>query len=463
MSGKSDSPDRRTTISIFSNIPETTVTTKTETVPESEIIDEPKIEPKVQPVPEKVGNVPKNKGNAKNMDGKFKFKLNKFHIIIGVLVFSAIAWAIIAMNSESRFRNALTSEVRKGDLTVVVSEVGELVAQDQATISAINDKQILFLAEEGSYVHEGDTVVILESQKYVISSDEANSSVRVAQAEYEKAQNELEAQRAKEEAAKKNYETLPELAKKGFVVESEVEQARLEYLEMQSTTRSLESVVQARQADVDRARSNFRNQVRKLEESYILAPREGVVVYASYGSGAASRKVEVGMVPFEGMDLMYLPDVSTMQVKSELNEVDLDKVRIDQPVEIRLDAFPDTSFTGRVKNIGTLARRKVNPATGKTTGTKVFDLLVQVDGSDVRLKPGLSASINIIVSKQKDVVYIPIESVFTTDKNRKFVYMKEGNDIERRMIETGVSNDLYVEVKNGLEEDDIVLLDIPQE
>lgn len=110
------------------------------------------------------------------MDGKFKFKLNKFHIIIGVLVFSAIAWAIIAMNSESRFRNALTSEVRKGDLTVVVSEVGELVAQDQATISAINDKQILFLAEEGSYVHEGDTVVILESQKYVISSDEANSS-----------------------------------------------------------------------------------------------------------------------------------------------------------------------------------------------------------------------------------------------------------------------------------------------
>lgn len=287
--------------------------------------------------------------------------------------------------------------------------------------------------------------------------------VRVAQAEYEKAQNELEAQRAKEEAAKKNYETLPELAKKGFVVESEVEQARLEYLEMQSTTRSLESVVQARQADVDRARSNFRNQVRKLEESYILAPREGVVVYASYGSGAASRKVEVGMVPFEGMDLMYLPDVSTMQVKSELNEVDLDKVRIDQPVEIRLDAFPDTSFTGRVKNIGTLARRKVNPATGKTTGTKVFDLLVQVDGSDVRLKPGLSASINIIVSKQKDVVYIPIESVFTTDKNRKFVYMKEGNDIERRMIETGVSNDLYVEVKNGLEEDDIVLLDIPQE
>ncbi len=379
--------------------------------------------------------------------------------IAGIIGLVLITWGIIAATTTSSdFRNALTAKVQRGDLTVKVSEAGELIAQDQATISAINDKQILYLAPEGSYVHEGDTVVILESEKYAISTEEARSMVKVAQAEYRKALNELEAQRAKEEAAKKAYETLPELAKKGFVVESEVEQARLEYLQMQAVTRSLESVVQARQADVERARNAFRNQERKLIQSAILAPREGVVVYANVGSGAAARKVDVGMIPFEGMDLMYLPDVSTMQVKSELNEVDLGKVRIGQPVEIRLDAFPDTVFTGEVKSIGTLARRKTNPATGKTTGTKIFDLLVQVQGKDVRLKPGLSASIDIIVSRLKDVLYIPIECVFTTENNLTYVYLRKDGNVEKRLIQTGLSNDLVVEVKNGLEENDIVLL-----
>jgi len=395
-------------------------------------------------------------------DDTKKFVLKKQYIALAVLALFLITWAIISSMGTDELQDALTAQVQRGDLLVTVSETGELIAKDQATIGAITDKQILYLAPEGAFVNKGDTLVVFESGKYLITTDEARSGVKVAQAEHQKALNELEAQQAKEEAAKKSYETLPELAKKGFVVESEVEQARLEYLQMQATTRSLESVVQARLADVERARNSYRSQERKLNKSTMLAPRDGVVVYATMGSGAATRKVEVGMVPFEGMDLLYLPDVGTMQVKSEFNEVDLDKVRKGQPVEIRIDAYPDTTFSGRVETIGTLARRKVNPATGKPTGTKVFDLSVQVEAKDTRLKPGLSANLNIIVSKQSNVLYVPIESVFTTKNNRSYVFLKKDGDIERRAVELGKSNDLYVEIKNGLEENNIVLLDPPE-
>ncbi len=391
-----------------------------------------------------------------------KFVVRKQYIALGILGLFLVVWAIISATGTDDLQDALTAQVRRGDLLVTVSETGELIARDQATIGAITDKQILYLAPEGALVHKGDTVVVFESEKYAISTAEANSSVKVAQADYQKALNDLEAQKAKEEAAKRNYETLPELAKKGFVVESEVEQARLEYMQMQATTRSLESVVQARLADVERSKNAYRNQERKLRQSAMLAPRDGVVVYATMGTGAAARKVEVGMVPFEGMDLLYLPDVASMQVRSEFNEVDLDKVRKGQPVEIRIDAYPDTVFSGRVSSIGTLARRKVNPATGKPTGTKVFDLTVQVEANDTRLKPGLSANLNIIVSRQSDVLYIPIESVFTTPANRSYVFLKKDGDIERRAVELGKSNDMYVEIKNGLDEHDIVLLDPPE-
>src|SRR6185369_14117230 len=146
-----------------------------------------------------------------------------------------------------------SARVKRGPVTIKVTEAGELRARDQVTVSAINDKQILWLCPEGKFVHEGDTLVVFESEKYVISSSEAHSSLLVAKAELEQAQNDLEAQRAKEEAAHQRYQSLPELEKKGFVMASEVEQAKLAWLELQSNSRSKEAAVKGAQANVDRA------------------------------------------------------------------------------------------------------------------------------------------------------------------------------------------------------------------
>ena len=386
---------------------------------------------------------------------------NKLFFGIGIVGIILLIWFLLPRSGEDNFQDILTAEVKRGDLVIKVRETGELVAQNQATISAINDKQILYLAPEGTWVEEGDTLVKFESEKYEIYAQEAESALRVAKAEYQRALNELEAQRRKEEAAKKEYETLPALAAKGYVVESEVEQARLAYLEMKAKTKSLESVVEAKKAAVDRAESNLKNKLRKLRQSVILAPRAGIVVYATVGQGDQARKIQEGMVPFEGMDLMYLPDIGSMLVNAEINEVDLDKVQIGQPVEIRLDAFRNVVFHGKVKKIGTLAHRKINPATGKPTNTKVFDLVIKVTEEDKRLKPGLSAVVDIIVGKLENVLYVPVEAVFTTENNRTYVYLKKGAKIEKRLVEVGESNEQYVEIKSGLKEGDIVLLSEP--
>jgi multidrug efflux pump subunit AcrA (membrane-fusion protein) len=162
--------------------------------------------------------------------------------VAGVLLLVLVQWALGSASAGGRIP---TAHVKRGPVTIKVVEAGELRARDQVTVSAINDKQILWLCPEGKYVRTGDTLVVFESEKYVISTDEAHSAYLVARAELEQAQNNLEAQKSKEEAAHQRYESLPELEKKGFVMESEVQQAKLAWMELQSTSKSYEASVTA--------------------------------------------------------------------------------------------------------------------------------------------------------------------------------------------------------------------------
>ncbi|MGH7600321.1 MAG: efflux RND transporter periplasmic adaptor subunit [bacterium] len=356
----------------------------------------------------------------------------------------------------------LTTAVKRGNITIKITEAGELRAQDQVTVSAINDKQIIWMAPEGEWVEEGDTLIILASEKYVISSGEAQSSLLVAKADLSRAISDLHAQQAKEEGARKNYESLPELAKKGFVMESEVEQARLAYMELKSKTMAFRASVDAARANVERAARGFAQERRKLREGVYLAPRAGLVVYATMGDADNPKKISLGMTPFEGMDLMYLPDISSMMVDAEISEVDLSRVKAGLPVEIRLDAYPDAVFKGEIKSISDLARRKVSQITGKATGAKVFDVTIKVLEHDVRLKPGLTANVDIIVNQHDDALFIPLETIFLDEQDQALVYVKNHNGkIESRPIVLGESNDRVAIVKEGLHDYERICLSRP--
>lgn len=354
-----------------------------------------------------------------------------------------------------------TAKVKRGQVVIKITESGELRAQDQVTISAVTDKQMLWLAPEGAWVNEGDTLIIFESEKYLISKGEAESGWLVAKADLVRAQSDLEAQRAKEEASRKNFEALPELAKKGFVQESEVEQARLVYLELRSKSRSMGASVDAARANVERAERAVAQQDRKLRQGVVYAPRAGLVVYAMTGDAEAPKKISVGMTPFEGMDLMYLPNISTMIVDTEISEVDLAKIKLGLPVEIRLDAYPDAVFNGEVVFIADLAKRKISRITGKATGVKVFDVTVKVTGEDKRLKPGLTATLDLIVNEYANELFLPLEAVFVDELDQTVVYVKNRNDISPRVIQILESNDRVAVVKEGLQDGDEVLLNRP--
>lgn len=352
--------------------------------------------------------------------------------------------------------------VKRGDVRITLTETGELRAEHQATIQATNDKMIVWMAPEGSFVKEGDLLVQLDSSKYVIQRSAADSGLEMAKAQLEAARSDLEQQGNAERQAKLEYEKLPELAEKGFINQNEVATARLNYEKVLSARRSYEAAVVAAKANVERAAQEVQQSQLKYDLGAIKAPREGLVVYARVGDEGSNRKIDVGMTPFEGQDLMYLPDLSSMVVDTEISEVDLARVRPGSTAEIRLDAYPDASFRGEVATISGLARRKISRVTGKPTGLKVFDVAIKVLDQDERLRPGLSITTEILVDDYRDSLYMPVSAVFLDELDQTIAYVRRRGGVDPVPIELAASSDRVAIVSQGLEEGDEVLLEAPQ-
>ena len=111
--------------------------------------------------------------------------------------------------------------------------------------------------------------------------------------------------------------------------------------------------------------------VVKLTRTRLYAPRAGLVVYARTTGGAD--KVQLGMIPFEGQPLLYLPDLSQMVVDIEINELDIGKIHEGGLAEVTLEAYPGSQFKARVMRIGSLAKLK-ETGSGSSSGIKVPNL-----------------------------------------------------------------------------------------
>jgi HlyD family secretion protein len=228
--------------------------------------------------------------------------------------------------------------------------------------------------------------------------------------------------------------------------------------------RGMESQVQSYEAAIERVRANVlrsQNLIEqaqvKLKRTELYAPRDGLVVYAKNKDGA--EQVSLGMIPFEGQALLYLPDMSAMVVDTEVNEIDIGKVRVDGPVEVRLEAYPGVSFRGKVMKIGSLAKKKQSGA-GSASGVKVFDVTARIEDQDPRLKPGLSAMVDVIVDRHEQAIAVPLSAVVARD-DAHVVFVARGRRVEARPVVLGSSNEHRVVIREGLEPGERVVLAPP--
>jgi len=211
------------------------------------------------------------------------------------------------------------------------------------------------------------------------------------------------------------------------------------------------------------ARSTFETQQQRLNKLHkqieactIRAPAVGQVVYWSSTERWVRTKIEQGAEVPEGYKIITIPDASEMKVEVKIHETWIDRIEPNQPAEITVEAFPDKTFKGRVLKKAPLADAEdwLNP------DLKVYATDIGIEGTHDYLKTGMTGKVTIVIDKLKDVLYVPIQSVVTVE-DKKVCYVA-GSPAQKRDVETGLFNDNFVQIKNGLAEGEKVMLNPPK-
>lgn len=141
------------------------------------------------------------------------------------------------------------------------------------------------------------------------------------------------------------------------------------------------------------------------------------------------------------MNYLQVKKVSNLKMTLSIDETDINKVAVGQTVDITLNAFEDKTYTGKITFINQVG-------TYSSSGTK-YTATVEFS-NDGNIKLGMSGSVSITVEEAKDVLAVPIEAIQTED-SKKYVVVVDGDNTSNVEVETGISNDAYVEIKSGLE------------
>lgn len=344
-----------------------------------------------------------------------------------------LALLLTACNKKVEFTYS-TAVVEKQDITTSVTATGTIepvTSVDVGTqVSGIVSK---LYVDYNSVVKAGQ--IIAELDRTNLLSDLAS-----AEANLKSAQSDLDFQKA-------NHERYKNLYDQGLISANDYEQARLSYL------RSQQTVAQQRES-VKRARTN-------LSYATITSPIDGVVL---------SKEVEEGQTVASSFNTPTLfkiaQDLTNMRVIADVDEADIGEVKEGQRVTFTVDAFPNDVFEGHVTQVRQQATTESNVVT--------YEVVISAPNDDLKLKPGLTANVNIFTLELKDVLAVsskalrfkPIEAMLQegetiTDVDaRQKVWVKEGLNFKALAVETGMTNGTFTQITSGVSAGTEVLTDV---
>lgn len=374
------------------------------------------------------------------------------------------------------------AKARKGEFVISVQTRGEIRSTKSVTLQApqVPNLQITKLAESGKPVKKGDVVVEFDAASQEQSFLERATSVRTADSQIvqtkanHKITDEMDGMNLM--SAGYNLERSKLEASKAEVV-SEIEGAKNRIdvgisegdLGQVKTTISSHKVTQ--RADLERLQQVKDKAIRDMERAkgylgmmVVRAPNDGIVNvltnFRAQGSfGGMPPPFKEGDRAWTGAPVAEIPDLSEMRVEMKLEEVDRGKIKLGQQLRIRVDAIPDKDFSAEVDWISPIASLMFR---GPGNPDKSFPARATLKSLDPRLRPGMSASAEIIIESQPNVLLIPARASFSQN-GKPAVYVQRGQVFSIRPIEVDRRNDTDIIVTKGLGAGEVVALENPIE
>jgi HlyD family secretion protein len=322
------------------------------------------------------------------------------------------------------------------------------------------------LAPAGTHVNKGDLLVEFDPQAQTKDFLDKKSTYENLVGQVTQKQAEENIARAKDDTAMKQAEdelkrAELELQRNEIVSRIDAEKNQEALDEARATLKQLKETYQLKRAAAaaairiqeiqrDRAREDMNYAQGNAAKMVVHSPMPGVIVYNTIWLGGRMGTVQQGDQVRPGVPFLQVVDPSQMEVRVELNQVDLLKVRPGLHAQMHLDAYPGMTLPATLEEISPLGHQ------GQFSEVvRSFSARSSVQGMDARLLPDLSAALDVDLGSQKSALVVPWQSI-GTENNHSYVWVKSSGGFEKRTVQTGPRNDLEAVVNSGLSEGDII-------
>jgi len=394
--------------------------------------------------------------------GRLKKLRKRTWILIGIGIIILIIVLSNLLNPNKNAKFVTLDSVKQGNIIQTVSGPGIVKAKDQVEISAyVLSKVVEVPVVEGQDVKKGDLLVRLDDTKYREEVIRERAMVASAQAALEIAERQLS-------EGKDSFDRQKALYEDRLISKAEFDRALTTY-------RSLETAYSQAISNLTQARSMLTAAEDDLSKTRYTSPIDGIVTKVNVEVGEI---VVTGTMNTPGTVMVVVSNMGVMEVDAEIDETDVVKVTLGEKAQIELDAFPGKIFNGEVVEIAKMPISGVTTSTTTTSSTSGtsqvsadYDVTVTLEGATPDIFPGMNSTVDIITSTAENVLFIPIQAIVKRTPEGKIqegkmqkrqnyvdgVFLLEGKKVVFRQVETGISDDQYIEIKSGLKKGENVI------
>ena len=376
----------------------------------------------------------------------YRVKIEKMNMKKLLLILAAVSVIaiIILVNLQSKREKAVKVSVEKvtaDDLASVISASGEVKPKKSVNISAqIPGRVIKIAVEEGQIVEVGDFLLKLEATQYEANAERDQAFIRSLNAELIRAEAYLKRD-------ENNLGRQKNLWDKQLISREELDAATAQYDISKATQEAI--TYQIRQAQ-----ASLKSTLDNIEKTVYASPIAGIIASLQVEEGETAL---VGTMNNPGTVLMTIADLSVMEVEVEVDETDVVALKLGHPAEVRVDAFPDRIIAGTVTEIGSSALAKITVS----EESRDFKVVITLEDPPGNLKPGLSASADIITDEKKGVLAVPISALISRegpdsggrndgDRIEGLYLVDADNRVKFTPVQKGIMGELKIEIISGL-------------
>jgi HlyD family secretion protein len=386
-------------------------------------------------------------------------KKKKIFLIAGAAAVLIALIVVALVTNQEKLTSVTIEKVEKGKIISVVTANGKVEAKTNVNISSdVMGKILEIPVVEGQTVEKGQLLVQIDKTQSLSDVDQMKAILASAEAD--------------KEQTKINLDRQTKLFERKLISQAEFDLTKNTY------DRAVQAVNQY-SANLDRAKD-------QLSKCTIKAPIDGTITDLISKVG---ENVLIGTMNNAGTVIMVISDLSAIVVKADVDETDIASLTIGQDVKISLDAFPDTSFKGKVTEIGNAAKSSAYGIQDQVTN---FEVTILISDAVPGIKPGMNASVDVTTNTRDDVVKIPIQAVVMRapedtlkgaivkatksnseeDKDKPLnskikkddykdemdgVFLVEKNIVKFVPVKTGISDQQYIEIASGLTPDQSIV------